>query len=462
MSHLHAQATLNANAILPPPPPLGHPVAAYEQLLSLASLAQALDKSLPARIRFVQFAHSDADGHAVGPVRVLFSNQIGSIMDNGWQDTKAVELWDALERVLPAQMVQMERDNIQSLPRANFADHAGVAWYGAVREGLVSVETKTLDDGRTVRASEPISPGALTFMNNPAHARWVYLSPGIQDDDGIDAAREPSIRAFRHDVQGLRDILSRPFSEASGHQRQFAADAVGRLSARKVDFEQRHDHGWIGYAAAHKAAGWAGFLVKAGASPHQAYNGISPLVWAAASNDRATAQAVLDAGASPSVIFSSTPEVFEPPHQQRLRNVSGNFTNPLRLSCAMGATAVAATMIGFGADPNAANERGETALHIAARLGNEELVRLLIKSGASLEAVDNDGAIPAQRVPESADSLFNTMEDVRLGVSAAPAPGAVEPELASRLETRRDEFGEQPSKWATIDPPNRPRKDRPR
>lgn len=46
-------------------------------------------------------------------------------------------------------------------------------------------------------------------------------------------------------------------------------------------------------------------------------------------------------------------------------------------------------------------QRGETALHMAARAGQAEVVRCLLRNGALVDARARVGAAPASRVPAS-------------------------------------------------------------
>jgi ankyrin repeat protein len=51
-------------------------------------------------------------------------------------------------------------------------------------------------------------------------------------------------------------------------------------------------------------------------------------------------------------------------------------------------------LIVCGANVNAANKRGDTALHAAARLGNEAIVRLLVDARANIDAREIFGRTP--------------------------------------------------------------------
>ncbi|MBQ3525164.1 MAG: ankyrin repeat domain-containing protein [Akkermansia sp.] len=78
------------------------------------------------------------------------------------------------------------------------------------------------------------------------------------------------------------------------------------------------------------------------------------------------------------------------------RGALGNGLTPLMLlilNCANKEEAVkcARILIANGANVNAANNRGVTALHFAGQRSNPELVALLIQSGANVNAVDKSG-----------------------------------------------------------------------
>ena len=43
---------------------------------------------------------------------------------------------------------------------------------------------------------------------------------------------------------------------------------------------------------------------------------------------------------------------------------------------------------------NSRNDKGQTPLHIACKLGNEEMINLLIQNGSKINVVDNAGNRP--------------------------------------------------------------------
>ena len=68
-------------------------------------------------------------------------------------------------------------------------------------------------------------------------------------------------------------------------------------------------------------------------------------------------------------------------------------------------------LLGMGANVEAKDDRGETALHGAATYGHESVVRILIEKGANLEAKTNVGKTALQQVGTGmrCGSSLNTM-----------------------------------------------------
>ena len=70
---------------------------------------------------------------------------------------------------------------------------------------------------------------------------------------------------------------------------------------------------------------------------------------------------------------------------------------PLHYAAADGDVAVCSTLVGAGADPNAADDNGWTALHFAAQAQSPDVTTVLLKAGASKEVKDNCGNTPLWR-----------------------------------------------------------------
>jgi ankyrin repeat protein len=70
------------------------------------------------------------------------------------------------------------------------------------------------------------------------------------------------------------------------------------------------------------------------------------------------------------------------------KNAKGD--TPLMCACSTCHPSITAVLLGHGADPTAKNPRGETALHMAALVGEEASVRLLVAAGADVNAVDSN------------------------------------------------------------------------
>lgn len=65
-------------------------------------------------------------------------------------------------------------------------------------------------------------------------------------------------------------------------------------------------------------------------------------------------------------------------------------------------------------DINALNEDGKSALHLASMSGNVKVIKLLIKSGAIVDVLDNDKATPLIRVVEKSKLTisFNNLKTI--------------------------------------------------
>ena len=96
-------------------------------------------------------------------------------------------------------------------------------------------------------------------------------------------------------------------------------------------------------------------------------DGATALAWAAMRSNIAIAEMLLEAGADPN-----------------LTNEMG--VSPLSLAIVNGSGAMAALLVKNRADPNVARENGETPLMTAARLGQTDVVKLLLDRGANVDA----------------------------------------------------------------------------
>lgn len=70
---------------------------------------------------------------------------------------------------------------------------------------------------------------------------------------------------------------------------------------------------------------------------------------------------------------------------------------PLHSASSCGHTAVVASLLAAGADPNAANSGGQSPIHYAASKGHLDCIRKLVAAGCDPDAVDRTKSTPLHR-----------------------------------------------------------------
>ena len=263
----------------------------------------------------------------------------------------------------------------------------------AARQNSMGAARTLVEKGADVNLADPDGTTALVFGIINAHFDLAAMlldkgaNPNIADETGM-AALYAAV-----DMHTLGPMISRPppklVDEMDG------ADLVKRLLAHGADPNARLKKPVLGR---HHDGGDASLG-----------EGATPLMRAAKTNDVAVMKLLLDAGSSPFLTLK-------------------DFTTPLMISAAGGARAAgygaafsvteAGTieamklLIAHGADVDAFNANGQTALHRAAQRGADQVVRFLADQGAKLDMKDKQGRMPVDMAREPTRNP-----------GAAPGPG---------------------------------------
>jgi ankyrin repeat protein len=197
-------------------------------------------------------------------------------------------------------------------------------------------------------------------------------NPGLSasvDDNGTSAL----LTAIYYGQRGIADLLASKVPTMTVHE----AAALGDLQTLKVLSR------WKDTLSSYSPDGW------------------TPLHLAAAFGSPEATEFLLNEGADPNA---------------RSKNALDN--NPLHACCAISHnTHIAKLLLDKGADVNAVQHGGFTALHSVAFSGDLPLVRLLLDSGAKLDPKTDDGQTALDLAREkNRDAVVKELEAAQLGV----------------------------------------------
>lgn len=152
-------------------------------------------------------------------------------------------------------------------------------------------------------------------------------------------------------------------------------------------------------------------LIKKGADPNACFDDSTPLIIAASEGFEQITKMLVKQGAKVNSFCESGRGALhyaaangnEPMVRYLLENGAtcdlkdARETTPLMLTLSIvpkGYVSISRILLDCGADPNAADEYGQTALHFAATKGKKDAATLLIERGARVDSKDHEGRTP--------------------------------------------------------------------
>ena len=338
----------------------------------------------------------------VGAVRALLARGASPNLAEEWQGQTAL-MWAAaanhadvvralLEAGATADVPAKTFPGQPRLPRgqgvaiqaahSNFPKGGLTALHFAAREGAIDAARALAAAGATLDVADPdgITPLHLAIINAHFDVAAVLIDGGADVNKADRVGRTPLFMAA--DANSMEWLFSRPIPEPSGE-----LDALD-VATRLLDKGAQVDAALTGrpFILHHNATGNRNIA-----------EGATPFFKAATTSDLPMMRLLLERGANP---LSTTRN-----GTTALMALAGlNWVEISSLGTEEESIEGITLLLARGADVNAANSLGETAMHGAAQRGANRIVQFLADRGAQLDAVNKDGRTPSDEARGQADT----------------------------------------------------------
>ena len=132
-------------------------------------------------------------------------------------------------------------------------------------------------------------------------------------------------------------------------------------------------------------------LLAAGADPNDTFDSWPPLASAILRRHQRVIETLLTSGANPNIAFKNQGSAPLPEHWRSQVWTSDTTSCPVHLAAAIGSLDALQLLVKSGADLNATNSNGASALHFAVALQDELLVRYLLSKKVEINGDSNVG-----------------------------------------------------------------------